>query len=180
MSDPWASLGTLEAHLWARLARAAVDAEDPLRTVALATAGPEGPQVRMVALRAVDPAVSRVEIHTDLRTPKIGQIRHDPRGQILGWDADARLQVRLSVTLTVVAADSERWHEVPPEARTNYGTDPVPGAAIDGPGAFSRRPARERFAALVGTVTGIDVVSLAHQPHRRARFGTDGGTWLAP
>ena len=180
MSDPWGELDTLEAHVWNRLSHAAATSDDPIRIVALATAGPAGAQVRMVALRAASRAMRAVEVHTDLRTPKVGQVQDDPRAQILAWDPGARLQLRLSVRVEVIAGDPGRWSAVPEPARVNYGTIPPPGTPIPSPAAFDRAASIGRFAALRCHVREIDAVSLAHAPHRRAILRADGGGWVAP
>ncbi|WP_298429673.1 pyridoxamine 5'-phosphate oxidase family protein [uncultured Jannaschia sp.] len=182
MSDPWHQLDTLLGHIWDRLAAGVADASDPFRFVALATAGTDGPEARMVGLRGADRRAGTVEVHSDLRTAKIRALWTEPRAALLFWDAATQVQIRLSVEMTLIPADRDRWAEVPPEPRLNYGTDPAPGLPVASPEIVIRTPARDRFIALSGQVRGIDAVSLAHQPHRRAAFdGPDGpGRWVAP
>ncbi|UWQ19001.1 pyridoxamine 5'-phosphate oxidase family protein [Jannaschia sp. M317] len=180
MSDPWQSLGTLRAHLWARLARGAAKADDPFRFTTLATLGAEGPEARIVGLRRA--GAGQVEVHSDLRTAKVTALRRDPRAALLFWDPDTQEQLRLSVRLTVFPADPSRWAAIPPEARLNYGTDPAPGTPIDDPDRLTRTPEAARHGTLTGPVLRMDAVSLAHDPHRRAVFeGPDlRGAWVAP
>lgn len=180
MNDPWADLDTLLSHLWARVAGGTGDADDPFRLVTLATTGSDGPEARMVALRRADRAAGEVEIHSDLRTAKIRALRVDPRAAILAWDPREQLQVRLAVRMRVVVGDADRWRRVPAAAQRNYGVDPAPGTVVTNPCAVRRTPDPDRFAALVGRVRSIDAVSLAHEPHRRARFGAGGARWVAP
>ncbi|WP_179378520.1 pyridoxamine 5'-phosphate oxidase family protein [Jannaschia marina] len=179
MSDPFDRLGTLEAHIWARLAEGAADARDPFRFVTLATIGADGPEARTVGLRRADRAAREVEVHSDLRTAKVRALEGDPRAEILCWGAAVQLQVRLRVRVTFLPADPDRWARVPDEARLNYGTDPAPGTAIPAPETLRRTPDIARFVALLGRVERIDVVSLAHDPHRRAIFAPEG-RWVAP
>ena len=176
----WDDLAALERHLWDRLARAAGDGADAWRHVALATAGPDGPEARTVALRAADRAAGTVEVHSDARTPKVAQIGADPRAQLLLWDETTGEQLRVSVRMEVARADPARWAAVPAEARGNYGTEPAPGTPIDGPDDFRREPARAKHAALVGRVTAMDAVMLATDPHRRARLEGGRWRWVAP
>ena len=176
----WDALGPLEAHLWRRLARAAREASDPWRLVALATAGPGGPAARTVALRAADRAAGTVEIHTDARTPKVAALHADPRAEVLLWDDGTQEQLRLSVTIAVIEADPERWADVPEPARTNYGTTPAPGTPVAAPDGYRRDADRSRFAALVGRVVAIDAVCLAADPHRRAAWRDGTWRWVAP
>ena len=180
MSDPFADLGALEAHVWDRLAAGVTDADDPFRLVTLATQGVEGPEARMVGLRRADRALREVEVHSDLRTAKLAALIRDPRAALLFWDAGAQVQLRLSLDVAVVASDPARWARVPEAARLNYGTDPAPGTAIVAPEVLTRRPDIARFAALAGRVRRIDMLSLAHDPHRRAVFEGGAGRWVAP
>ena len=180
MSDPFDALEMLATHLWDRMLRGAAEAEDSFRLVALATAGQQGPEARMVGLRRADRAASEVEVHSDLRTAKVASLQVDPRAALLFWDPVERLQLRLAVEMRLLFGESGRWAQVPAEARTNYGTDPAPGTAVAAPEVVTRRPDPARFVALVGRVTAMDAVSLAHEPHRRACFDGSGGRWVAP
>jgi hypothetical protein len=180
MSDPWHDLARLEDHLWARLARGAAEADDPFRLVALATTGAEGPEARMVGLRAADRGAGTVEVHSDRRTQKVHALAADPRAALLLWDGDTREQLRLTLRVSLVAADPRRWAEVPEGSRLNYGTDPAPGTAVAAPERVTRRPDVSRHVALLGVVEAMDAVSLAHDPHRRARFDAQGPRWVAP
>ncbi|CTQ49695.1 pyridoxamine 5'-phosphate oxidase family protein [Jannaschia donghaensis] len=180
MSDPFLNLATLWSHVWDRLDRGVAQSDDPFRFVTLATVGPLGAQARTVGLRAADRDAMTVEVHSDLRTAKVRAVEHDPRGEILLWDQATQLQVRLAVHLTLIPADQARWARIPPEARLNYGTDPAPGTPVDRPEVVTRTPQRDRFVALSGQVERMDVVSLAHDPHRRAKFDGPSGRWVAP
>jgi hypothetical protein len=179
MSDPWAALDALEVHLWHRLARAAADADDPWRIAALGTNGVDGPELRSLALRAADATARTVELHSDIRTAKVEALRRDPRAALLLWDDATQEQLRLSLRITLIPADPDRWDRIPETARVNYGTDPAPGTSLPDPAAVARTPRRERHVALLGQVRGMDALSLAHDPHRRARFGERPG-WISP
>lgn len=180
MNDPFFDLETLWTHIWDRLDRGAAKSDDPFRFVTLATMGADGPEARTVGLRAADRAAATVEVHSDLRTAKVRALRSDPRAQILLWDAQAQVQVRLSVMMTLIPADAERWSRIPDVARLNYGTDPAPGTTVPRPEIVTRTPDVHRFIALSGKVGRVDVVSLAHDPHRRAQFDGNAGRWVAP
>lgn len=180
MSDPFQRLDTLWSHIWDRLDRGVAQSDDPFRFVTLATIGAGGAEARTVGLRAADRAAGTVEVHSDLRTAKVRALRTDPRAQLLFWDATTQVQLRVSVTMTLLPADAARWARIPEGARTNYGTDPAPGTPVDRPEKVTRTPEVARFVALSGEVSGMDVVSLAHDPHRRAMFDGAQGRWVAP
>lgn len=180
MNDPFGDLSSLLSHVWLRLDRGADDRTDPFGLVMLATSGDAGPEARMVTLRRADRTSEEVEVHSDTRTAKLRALRLDPRAAVLAWDPDAQLQVRLRLVMTIEAGDETRWTSIPGGARLNYGTDPAPGMPVARPEDVTRTPARLRFAALIGRVDAIDVVSLAHVPHRRAVFDGEGARWVAP
>lgn len=182
MSDPFAALDTLWADIWDRLARGAAQSGDPFRFVTLATTGSDGPEARTVGLRAADRNAGTVEVHSDLRTAKVRALRADSRAQLLFWDAGAQVQIRVSVVMSLMPAAPDRWDRIPGAARLNYGTDPAPGTPVAAPAEVTRTPDIARFIALSGRVTAVDIVSLAHDPHRRAQFGAGGARarWVAP
>ena len=77
---PWASdLAQLYAEAWLRLARGVHDRHAPARHPTLATVSPDGrPQARTVVLRAADITAATLDIHTDLRSAKIGDLCATP------------------------------------------------------------------------------------------------------
>ena len=183
MTDPFATLEGTLAHVWGRLGRGTADPRDPFRFVTLATVGARGPQARTVGLRRASRADAAVEVHSDARTEKVEALRTDPRAEILAWDSPRQVQVRLAGDVTLIPADPDRWARVPEASRLNYGTDPAPGTPVDAPEHVARTPEVGRFVALRMAVARIDVVSLGHDPHRRALFvAGDGfaGAWTAP
>lgn len=180
MSDPFAHLETLWSHVWDRLERGAAKSDDPFRFVTLATIGADGPEARTVGLRGAARGARTVEVHSDMRTGKVRALERDPRAEMLLWDAATQVQLRLAVRMTLVPADADRWARVPPTARQNYGTDPAPGTPVRAPEDVARTPDIARFIALTGAVFRMDVVSLGHDPHRRAIFDGVEGRWVAP
>jgi len=180
MSDPFLSLPDLETHIWDRLARGAATSRDPFRFVTLATQGTDGPEARMVGFRRADRVAAEIEIHSDLRTAKVRALDVDDRATILLWDPATEVQIRLMVTLRLVSSEAGRWARIPDVARLNYGTNPAPGTPVEAPERVTRTPDISRFCALVGAVRSMDVLSLAHTPHRRARFVGGHGEWIAP
>lgn len=77
---PWAlDLDTLHDQAWQRLIRGVRDRHAPARHPSLATVSPDGfPQVRTVVLRAADRSHQRLEIHTNLFSAKVEDLRHTP------------------------------------------------------------------------------------------------------
>ena len=183
---PWATeLDTLLAKVWERLSRGVHDARAAARHPVLATLSPQGPEARTVGLRRADRTAGEVEVHTDLGSDKVEELRLDPRAALHVWDRRVQLQIRLRMAVEVLEgpAVADRWARVPPEGRLNYGGDPAPGTPIRHWRAHEAVVVPERFGVLLGRVEEIDAVVLGERPHRRALFArTDGwqGGWLAP
>lgn len=183
---PWAAeLDSLRAQVWARLLRGVGDRNAPARHPTLATVSPEGwPRSRTVVLRAVNVAAGTFDIHTDLRSFKVAQLRANPRVALHVWDASAHLQTRAKALADILMGDAvaEAWAKVPDPSRQAYGTNPAPGTPIPSALAYDKQPDPACFAVLRCVVQAVDVVHLG-PVHRRARFErADGwaGQWLSP
>lgn len=177
------------------LSRAVADRRSPLHTPTIATVGLDGrPQLRTVVLRGFDTARRELRFHTDARSPKIAELRAEPRVGIHGYDPGAKIQIRIDATATLHAGDAvadNAWIASQPMSRVCYATAPAPGSAIGEGGAFTLptgadeiAAGRENFVAVIAQIDALEWLHLAHTGHRRARFrwSEDGveGTWLAP
>lgn len=183
---PWAAdLADLHAQVWVRLVRGLRDRRAPTRHPTLATVGLDGkPQARTVVLRAADKALGTLDIHTDLRSTKVSELRQTPHAALHVWDEAARLQLRLEATVTLLHGPEATafWSNVPDASRLSYGSQPAPGQPIAEALGYTRQPDPASFAVLRLTVQTIDALHLGPN-HRRARFDRDAdwsGTWLAP
>lgn len=174
---------TLESLLdtsWQHLIRGVVDHHHPARHPALATIGPDGPELRTLVLRHANRAGAVLELHTDAASPKVSHIAADPRVALHVWLPKSRLQIRMRAHATLEPGDPALFAALPPEARANY-DGPVPGASLSGqPGIATGDP--NRFARILCHLTEIDALLLTN-PHRRARYRADAiwqGQWIAP
>jgi pyridoxamine 5'-phosphate oxidase len=176
---PWAhNLDTLLAHAWQRLKRGVNDRHAPARHPTLATVAPDGqPQARTVVLRGADAQAGVLEVHTDLRSAKIADLQTTPRAALHVWEAQAHLQLRISVTVDILTGDAVQaaWLRVPDTSRVAYGTNPAPGQPIADALAYTKTPDPAAFAVLRMTVQAMDVLHLGPQ-HRRALF-TRAANW---
>lgn len=186
MSDWWNDLEATHAALWQFLGRGVADRKSPARHPALATTSSDGaPSVRTVVLRAADPDAATLEMHTDLRSGKIADLRRDPRACLLIWAPKPQLQLRLSGAIHIATgpATDDRWRRVPPGSRVAYGSHPPPGTPLDAPGDVETRDAADNFAVLTLALDRIDTLCLSRDGHRRASYArVDGwqGVWRAP
>ena len=184
------SLADLGNAIWAGVVWASQHPGEPWRLPALATLGEAGPQVRTVVLREAMPSARRLVAWTDTRSPKVGELRRDPRAQWLFHDAANGLQLRAATQVQIHEDDGvarKAWTAVPPPNRINYLGTQAPGTVLnrpdsDQPPANSDMPAH--FAVIVATVHELDWLWLNPSGHRRARFRWTGagwaGEWLVP
>ena len=185
-------LSSRHAVLWVELARAATVRGHPWRQATLATTCPRlGAQARTVVIRAVDVDARELLVYTDTRSPKVAQLDHDPRAQIVCWSAALGWQLRLSC---VVGCETEgldvtsRWATLRhTRAAQDYLSPLAPGSVL-GPGAVATMPPagelRGAFAVLRARVLEMDWLSLDPAGHQRAVFdcrdATGAGQWLVP
>ena len=176
----------LLAALWSRLA------SKPFRTQTLSTVGLDGsPQARSVIVRDVDAAGRAIACHTDRTSPKVAELRRDPRAAWLAWDAAERLQLRVTSTVSVHLDDAladAMWASQPASSLAIYRVERASSTPIDRPTDAGRRdaPDRSRFAVLRASASAIEWLSLADaDAHRRGRFTFDASgaarhAWLVP
>ena len=202
-----AELASICAEIWDCLAAAVSDRTSPLRTPALATVSPEGaPQVRTVVLRKAAAGAARLEIHTDIRSPKAAALRHDPRAELTFWDPARQWQIRASARAEIITdgPDADHaWAITPDASRRNYSDSAAPGTRLhpqnpslchESPSPFpatlsasdSAPDPRAAFALLRLHVTQIDWLHLSPEGNRRAKFhfiddsAASEAYWVAP
>lgn len=172
-------------QVWTRLVRGVHDRHAPARHPTLATIGPDGrPQARTVVLRAADRASACLDVHTDIHSAKVSELRTDPRAMLHVWDPGPHLQIRIEAEVAILsgAEVADTWDRVPEPSRLAYGSTPAPGTPIEDALGYEKSPERAAFAVLRLSVQAIDALHLGAD-HRRARFdrGDDwAGQWLAP
>jgi pyridoxamine 5'-phosphate oxidase len=179
------------SEAWRLLVRGAADRKSPIHTPAVATIGVDGlPKVRVVVLRADDPAARTLRFHTDRRGQKIAEFDARPHVQIVAYDPHQKIQLRVSGTAHVHAGDAlatEAWMRSQPQSQLCYRQALAPGLETDDP-AKAVEPAEhdgsENFRAVTIAIDQIEWLYLASSGHRRARFTWNqdrlDACWLAP
>jgi len=195
--DFYDDLAATHRHAWTMLEQAVADRDAAFHTVQVASLGlDDAPRVRTVVLRAADAAERTLRFHTDARSPKAAELTREPRVEVLAYDPAAAVQLRLSGAGRVEAEGTlaqSAWVSSRPMSRKCYRIALAPGTPIadpyDGlpPDHAQVRPddGRAAFCIVRISVTRLDWLFLAHEGHRRARFGygPDGtvtSTWLVP
>lgn len=182
-----------------RLIRAPRDRKSPMHTPVIVTSDVDA---RVMVLRAFDSQNWTLRLHTDARAPKAQVIAADPRAAVLFYDKGAKIQIRARGTGAVLQHGVEvdaAWAASTNFARRCY-LGEGPGAGADAPTSglppefegvepddAQLVPARENFALLKITLTGLDWLYLAHTGHVRAQFTRTGdgaaewaGRWVSP
>jgi pyridoxamine 5'-phosphate oxidase len=161
---------------------------DPLRFFTLATSGIDGfPEARTIVLRGFDPVDRYFEFHCDRRSPKVEQIRREPRVSLVFHDHQAHWQLRVPADATVHHRDEvcERaWRDSPPTTRGNYACSVASGSEVpDGfvwvPPADLPVDSPEAFANFVVVrcrFEMLDLYTLKPTAHERGifRWGENG------
>jgi hypothetical protein len=202
-----AALNAILDSVWRELQRAPADPGHPWRTPALATVDSgtppkDEPDVRIVVLRRCEPDHPRLTAWTDLRAPKVRQLRAEPRAVWLFYDPAARIQVRAYAACRILSAGpiwEREWEVCPPLNRSSYLGPYAPGTRLascdpNRPEEFRSRPptreeserGRTQFGVIAAQVLRLDWLRLDERGHQRARFAwTNPGEparadWIAP
>lgn len=190
------SLAEIEQRAWELLAGAPGSRESALRVGTLASvAGDGGPRARSVVLRGA--GRGWVEVYTDLRSPKVEELRREPRAALCLYDPELQLQLRLEGRVTVHAGDARSasaWREAGIYARRDYLGPKAPGTPLADPregdpqdGAVpSAEEGAHNLAVLRLEATRLDWLVLSREGHRRAELVREGpdpswrARWLLP
>ncbi|WP_321817649.1 MULTISPECIES: pyridoxamine 5'-phosphate oxidase family protein [unclassified Paraburkholderia] len=182
------NLDVVFTELWRCLANGTLAGHQPFKVMQAATIALDGsPDVRSVVLRTVSESENLITFHTDLRSPKIAQLRQWPRIALAGVDAARNVQIRVAGEVRIVdEGDAKRaaWQRSRQQSLIVYRTVLAPGTPIDQPAdAFAEpRPTPdagfEHFCVVDIRPDALDWLDLsAADGHQRARFVRESGRW---
>jgi len=124
----------IAGEIWSGLAAAADRSDHPWRWHAFATVGSDHrPNVRTLVLRGAMKKESVLWYHTDIRTPKIAQLRVSPAVSCLCYDPARGIQVRLDGTAIVHHEDDDakhHWSQFGMAVRYAFGIVHQPGVEL--------------------------------------------------
>jgi hypothetical protein len=127
-------LKQMYVQMWDCLAAAAREEDVPFKVMQAATISLDGsPNVRTVLLRGVSEQENLLTFHTDLRSPKIAELSHDPRIALVGVDPVQNLQIRIFGETRIVRdgqARRDAWESSPDHDLIVYRTGLAPGTPI--------------------------------------------------
>lgn len=194
------TLDDVRADIARRLVRAAKDRKCPMHTPVVGTPDAD---LRVMVLRAFEPATWRLRFHTDARSPKASLIGEGASVGVLAYDKEEKVQLRLRGHGRILTRGGEvdaAWEASDNFARRCYlgegpGTvtaEPSSGlpSEFEGvePDDAQLVPARQNFAILTVELRELDWFYLAHTGHVRAQFVREGkagdedwiGAWATP
>ena len=201
--DHYNDLAATLKFAWQMMGRGVQDRRSAFHTPVLATHSADGPQARVLVLRACDVARRALTFHTDTRSAKMPELALDPRVALTFYDAARKAQVRINGTACVQAGNAlshQRWLASRPSSLRCY-LGAQPGAVSAEPTSglpayvMGREPALAElagaepyFAVLEVTVQRLEWLHLHTRGQRRALFvwpagaGSDscGMHWLNP
>ncbi len=176
------------AEAWSTLSLAVTNRKCAMHTPVVATIGLDGkPRARVVVLRRVEPTRREVYFHTDRRSPKFAELSRDARVQVVLYEPESRIQIRLDGAAQLHTDDAiadEQWERSHPNSRECYkagvgSSEAIAEALATGNAFIDGRP---NFAAVRVIVAELEWLWLHHEGHRRIAFDVVRGThrWLAP
>jgi len=190
------------AALWDALEAGVAAGPHPFHTAFLATVGAHSEaavaaEVRTVVLRYLDREQWRMDLHTDLRSPKVAEIEANPAVSLLFYDAPGKRQLRAKGRATVHNQDdltAERWETVRSQSRECYRAPAAPSSRVEGEadgqsdgGSGELLPEAagyKHFCVVTVELTELEVLDLNHRGHSRRRWtrrGTGYERWeVAP
>ena len=167
--------------IWGQLQAAIDNPASPFRVLVLGTTAHEAPELRSVVLREIDPDQWLVRIYTDLRSPKVLQVRNNPQVSLLFWDAQQKVQLRAKGIATIiddVAYLKVRWDKISQGHTANdYKGELAPSSELDQPLEFVDR---HWFGVIEIHVTSFDYLQLDRLGHQRWAVTNDSVTALVP
>ena len=185
MKSEFNDLKEIYEYAWRLIIRGTVDKKSPARHPTFGTSGIWGmPELRTVVLRHADQKTARLEVHTDIKSKKIEELKYNPKVGMHIWFPTNKLQIRIKAISEVQIGDEikEQWEKVPNESRVSYGTQPVPGTVIQSSFDYQKPVTFERFCIIKLNIEEIDLTHLGTR-HTRALFAKTTkwcGSWLAP
>ena len=170
---------------WQMIGRGVQGRRSAFHTPVLATQSADGPQARVLVLRAADALVRTLTFHTDTRSAKLPELAKDSRVALTFYDAARKVQVRITGTATVHAGNAlshQRWTASRPSSLRCYlgarpgGISAEPTSGLP-PQVEGREPepaelqvAEPHFAVLQVAVQRLEWLHLHTRGQRRAAF----------
>jgi len=179
--------------VWKKLETAASTRHEGWHLVTVGTIRDNQPEMRTMVLRGTERTNSQMWFHTDLRSPKVEDIRKNPQGSLLLYCPNHRWQLRLSGNFSLdpdSAQTDASWKKTSDSARRCYQGPFSPSSPSSTPSTnlpeseVEPNTGREQFSRLLFHIESMDWLALNSEGHKRAKWhltsGRPEGTWLNP
>lgn len=191
--DHYENLDAVLNTAWQMLVDGATNRRTVAHTPTVVTIRADGqPRARTVVLRGCRRDAAQLRFHTDRRSPKVAELRADPRAMLHVYDPGAKVQLQLDCRAELHIDDdvaTAAWEAAQAMSRICYQVSTAPGTEIETPALAAFDPdatdgGAENFMVVILNVEAIEWLFLDARGHRRARFTRSGedwdGTWLVP
>lgn len=184
------NLTAVHDDTWASLERSVSDRNCGWRLPVLATQENHRPRQRTVVLRRVSPSIRTIYAHTDLRSPKVAQVRNTAEVSWLFYDHANATQLILTGMATVHTDDSVAqnfWEDEPVASLRGYLAPHSPGqptvAASHNlpetligklPDREQLADARRNFGVISCRIASVEWLHLQRDGNLRAVFRYEG------
>ena len=185
MTNEFDNLKVMHDYAWGLIIRGTVDKKSPALHPTFGTVGSKGmPELRTVVLRQANQIAATLEVHTDLKSKKVEELKLSPKVGLHIWFPKNKLQIRLKAISEIKTGETlrKKWDKVPYKSRISYGTRPAPGTPISTSFSYEKPADFERFCVIEIKIEEMDLTHLGTR-HTRALFTRESkwsGTWLAP
>ena len=116
MKNEFDNLKEMHEYAWGLITRGTVDKKSPARHPTFGTNGLFGmPELRTVVLRHADQMAAKLEVHTDLKSRKIEELKMNPKVGLHIWFPKNKLQIRFKAVSEIKTGETlrEKWDKVP-------------------------------------------------------------------
>jgi hypothetical protein len=98
MVDEFKDLTVMHDYAWTLILRGTVDHKSPARHPTFGTIGLQGmPELRTVVLREADQKSASLEVHTDLKSAKVKELKSNPNVGIHIWFPEFLMELSQSL-----------------------------------------------------------------------------------
>lgn len=142
------------------------------------------PRIRTVVNRGFDVEARKIYFHTDIRSPKVKELEKKPEIELLFYDKEEKMQVRISAITKIHYKNDlarKRWDNTRIFSRECYLLPNAPGVEVENHSDwnFTEEELKsdngfEIFTVVECSFGEIDALFLHHQGHKRYKFAFDG------
>jgi hypothetical protein len=162
------------------LTRAANEKKSPWRWPVLVTQGQAYPGARMLVVRAFHRAAREIELHTDVRSAKLDELKAAPACALLFFDKASMVQLRVDGHACILGGDARdaAFARAPQGSLGDY-RGLAPGDDPNAPTSAQSQDAAANFAAIQIRVERADLLIIARDGHERrfVDFTADPPGW---